>query len=274
MTAPGGKSFTVRVPKVGALTVSIRTVLELIAAVIAVAVLGIRGCQLDRARAAAGKAGLEADTLRASLDSTRVVAIGVADSLRAVQRQVIQVKAEKDDTDKRLGLERIARAQLTAQVQRLEVIVNSSAPVTESAEGVRSAKFVVDSAPYFVTATVDLARPPGVGTIALSVNLDPINLEARQGCGPANAAGIRSAFLTVIGPTWATVNLERVEQDPGLCRSPALEPVHGDGRAWWRKAIDRVGVSAGLGATAGVGIDGKPSTAFGLTIVAGVKVWP
>lgn len=262
------------VPGIGALTFSFRTMLEVIAAAVFVAVLGIRGCQLDKARKDLGKVALEADTLRASRDTTKVVAIGLADSLRAVQRQVVQVKAAKDETDKRLGLERIARAQLTAKVAKLEATATSSAPVTESADGVRTAAFVVDSAPYFVEARVSLPRPPGAGTIALSVSLDPITLEARQGCSDANGSGIRSAFLTVTGPKWAQLSIDRVEQDPDLCRSPALEPVHGDGRSWWRKAIDRVGVDVGLGATTGVGVTGKPSTAFGLTIVAGVKVWP
>lgn len=257
-----------------ALPVSVRTIVEVIAAVILVAAFGVRSWQLDRARKDLGAAALEADTLRASLDSTRVVNVGLGDTLRTVQRQAIQVAAERDAIDKALGLERIARVQLTAKVATLEAHATSSAPVTESVEGVRSAKFVVDSAPYFVQATVELPRPPGAGSIALSVNLDPIPLEARQGCGPANAAGIRSAFLTVTGPAWATVNLDRVEQDPGLCRSPALEPVHGDGRAWWRKLVDRVGISAGLGATAGVDVTGKPNVVAGATIVAGVKVWP
>lgn len=257
-----------------ALPVSVRTILEVIAAAVLLGVLGMKSCQLDRARKDLGAAALEADTLRATLDTTKVVAIGLADSLEAVQRQVVQVRAEKDDTDRRLGLERIATAQLTAQVERLEVIVNSSTPVTENAEGTRSAKFVVDSAPFFVTAAVTLPRPPASGSIALSVSLDPIPLEARHGCGPANDAGIRSAYLTVTGPKWATVSLDRVEQDPGLCRSPALEPPRGDGRAWWRKALDRVGVSVGLGATAGVDLTGKPNATVGATVVAGVKVWP
>lgn len=254
--------------------VSTRTAAEVIAAVLFAAVLGIRGCQLDTARKAAGKAGLEADTLRAHLDTTRVVAIGLGDSLRTVQRQAVQVKAERDALDNALQLERMATAKLTVQVERLALILDSSAPVTETAEGVRTAAFVVDSQPFFVEARVSLPRPPGAGSIALTVTLDPIPLEARQGCSDANAAGIRSAFLTVTGPKWAQVSLDRVEQDPGLCRSPALEPVHNDGRAWWRKLVDRVGISGGFGATAGVDLTGKPNATVGATVVAGVKFWP
>lgn len=257
-----------------ALPVSVRTIVELAAAAVLVGMLGIRSCQLDRARVQLGKTALEADTLRASLDTTHVVNVGLADSLRTVQRQVVQVRADKDDLDRTLGLERIAKAQLTAQVERLETIANSSAPVTETPEGVRTAEFVVDSTPFHVNATVSLPRPPGLGRISLGVAVDDIPLEARHGCSPPNDAGIRSAYLTVTGPEWARVRVDRVEQDPGLCRSPVLEPPKGDGRAWWRKLVDRAGVSTGFGAAAGLDVTGKPNAVVGATVTVGVKIWP
>lgn len=255
------------------MTVSRRTLLELFVFVALAGSALLRSWQLDRARHALGAAALEADTLRATLDRTRIL-VGIVDAgKQAAQRQVVQVKAEKDDTDRRLGLERIARTQLEIQVERLAAVVEGS-PVTETPEGVRTTKFVVDSAPFYVEATATVPRPPLTGRLSLSITLDPIVIDARHGCSAPNEAGIRSAYLTVIGPTWATVNLNRVEQDPGLCRSPALEPVHNDGRPWWRKAIDRVGVSVGLGSTAGVDLTGRTAVVFGPSVVAGVKVWP
>lgn len=245
--------------------ISRRTLAEVIVGVIVVGALLLRSWQLDRALERNGRLALTADTLEAVRDTSRrvLIAAAVLDTDRiATQRRAVQVEQRADSLDRALHLSRMAKAELTARVDSLRVQLSSVAPVVEDPAGERAASFVIDSAPFHVRADVYMPKPPEAARLTLAVTLDTLPLEVRLGCAGANAAGIRSASVTVIGPRWANLSLGRVEQDPGVCRSPALEPAHGDGRSTFRKFVDRLGLSVGID------VHGKPNA------LAGFRVWP
>lgn len=261
---PSGEGGTAGGPRLGFPAVSFRTGAELVAAVILLASLAVTSHRLTQANKRAGASALEADTLRATIDTTKRIALRADSTRSAVQRQAVQVVAARADSiDRELKLERIAKTVLVARIDTLTIRVASVAPVEETKEGERSAAFVVDSTPYHIRAEVYMPAPPEAATIQLTAALDSVPLEIRHGCGPENTAGIRSAYVTVIGPKWAALSIGRVEQDPALCHSSALEPAHGDGRSTFRKIVDRFGVSAGVSARTL-----KPD------VLVGFKVWP
>jgi hypothetical protein len=49
------------------------------------------------------------------------------------------------------------------------------------------------------------------------VSVDTAVIEARVGCGPGNGSGVRAATLSVQGPSWMTLRLGPLEQDPRVC---------------------------------------------------------
>lgn len=254
--------------------------LLLVGAVAFAAVCGLawQRVKYDRLEKRAGVLALAVSNDSAARDSTRRLTLAVgtlSDSLQAVQRLAVQTMAARDSLDDALKLERKALTTATATIRSLAVSRGGSrvvtvTPASEPGGSPRySQRFAVDSTPYHVTADVSLGAPPDSGRIALAVRVDPLTLETRLGCGPANGAGIRAASVTLVGPAWATLTLGRVEQTADVCRSPALEPPGGDGRSWFRKLTDRVGVSAGYGiVSAGGSIHAGPAA------IAGVKVWP
>lgn len=168
---------------------------------------------------------LELSNTRARADTTRLV---YHDSLtRIVERLSVQTRpaAVRVGT---VSLQPIAVDSLRAVIRTLEarrvasVDTVVSVPAEQGSAAARSAVFDVRQTPYTARATVSLPSS-GRGTIDLTVSLDTIPLTVRPSCGPADANGIRPAVVAVSGPPWATVALARVEQDPDLCRSPALE---------------------------------------------------
>lgn len=206
-------------------------------------VLAFQSWRLRRAYEAAGQLALEADTLRASRDTTRVLQL--QESLRVVQRQVVQRVPQVDALDKQLRLQRLALAQLQLEIHELRASVTSSTPTREdSSTGARQAHFDVRQAPYTVAADVALPRPPAPGQLEIQVRVDSAQLELRLGCSRADAAGIRSAQATVAGPPWLPLRLGRVEQSPDLCQSPAL--AKGSAPPWWHRLVPRVGAGYGL----------------------------
>jgi hypothetical protein len=220
-----------------------------------------------------GAAALAASNADAARDSTRRLTLArdvLADSLAIVQRRAVQAVQTADALDRALGLERVARLELTATVRELRAHVAGTGPVVSGSGGALSQTFDVDSAPYHVRASVTLAPPPATGSLDLAVMLRPIPLAARLGCGAADARGIRPASVSIVGPVWATVVVGAVTQAPEVCRSPALTAAAGDTRSTWRKLVDRVGVSAGVAAVRAP--DGHVYAGPGA--LAGVKIWP
>jgi hypothetical protein len=59
--------------------------------------------------------------------------------------------------------------------------------------------------------------------MTVRVAVDTAVIEARVGCGSVDAVGVRPATLSLTGPQWMTLRLDRVEQEPRVC-SPATPP--------------------------------------------------
>lgn len=85
-------------------------------------------------------------------------------------------------------------------------------------------------------------------------------MDARVVCAAPNEQGIRTATVVAAAPSWATVRLDRVEQSPDLCASPALMPAArtnrrfpsvfvGAGRVMDLRGLASWGLFVGIGTT-------------------------
>lgn len=240
----------------------------IVATVLLVATMFL-GWRLDRALGRERRAGLTADSLAAALDSSRLVALSRADSIRilgdsmtAVGRRVFQVGQKNDALDRAQGLDRVAIARLEAVVRDLAVRVGSTAPVSTDSMNTRSATFVIDSTPY--RGTVDVALPQaGQGTIDLRIRVDTARLSLRLGCGAKGEGGIRSASATLTGPPWLGMALGRVEQSAEVCNPTPARP------GLFRRLLARCGIGPGGSIALVAGrVDVRPS------INAGCHAWP
>lgn len=254
--------------------VSVRTRTEVLLGAVLLASLAWQTHAKANAEHRAGALALQADTLRAVHDTTRRLTMALnilAAGTQAVQRQAVQVIQRSDSIDRALKLERVAKDDLTATIAELRAQGTTTVAVANGTDTAsRVAVFTGRQMPYTFRDSVTLPTPPHTATQVLTVSVDSLALEVRLGCGRPNADGIRSAQVTVTGPTWARLSLGRVEQSPDLCHSPALEPTHGDGRSWIRRAIDRAGIDIGYGVTRTP--DGH--AVFAPAVIVGVKVWP
>lgn len=237
-----------RLPKLPPTSIATRLILGLV--LFLVLVLAFQSWRLRRAYQAAGQLALEADTLRASRDTSRVLQLALVESLHVAQRQAIQTPQRQDALDKALKLQRVALAQLQVQIQALKATASSAQPTREdSSTGARTGHFDIRQQPYTVAADVTLPRPPGRGQLEIQVRVDSAQLELRLGCAKANAQGIRSAQTTVTGPRWLPVRLGRVEQSAEVCQSPAL--ARSSSASWWRRLEPHLSAGYGLTATPG-----------------------
>lgn len=183
--------------------------------------------RLDRAERRAQVLALQAVTVAAERDSTRNVATTsrriaelLGDSLRVAERLVGQGTQRADALDRALGRERKARYEMVAAVDSLSRAVASASVV--SADDVRRARFDVRQAPYTIGADVAIPAPPDSARMAIDVALDAIPVDLRVGCGAPDRHGIRAATVDAVTPVWATVRLERLEQVPEVCATPAV----------------------------------------------------
>lgn len=186
--------------------------------------LPVQHHRLQAARAQATAAQLRESNLQAEQDSTRNVALENArvarmlgDSLRMVQKRVVQVAQVRDALDGALGVERRARYQLSARIDSLTSVVR--APVVVGAD-VRRAQFTMRKPPYTVAADVQMPAPPGEARIAIRVALDSIPITARVECSRTDSLGVRAARLVASAPAWARLRLARLEQAPEICTAP------------------------------------------------------
>jgi hypothetical protein len=177
--------------------------------------------RLNAERTRTAQLALHATNLAAERDSTRAVAVELGDSLRIVEKQVLQVAQRSDALDKALGRERIARYIMKGAVDSLERVAFVT-PAADSTDTIRRARFDVRQPPYTISANVEIPQPPDSARLSLRVALDPIHVEARVTCSPPNGDGIRTASVVAAAPSWATVRFDRLEQSPELCASPAL----------------------------------------------------
>jgi hypothetical protein len=197
------------------------------------------------------RTSLELSNTRAAAETTRVHTI---DSVtRVFDKGVIQTPQSADAVDRALRQTRTALDSMRAVIRALSVRTTSTGDVTTATtatgDTVRRATFDVREPPYTARAAVELPAR-GRGSIDLSVALDTIPLTVRPSCGAADATGIRPARVSVSAPPWATVMLARVEQDPDVCRSPALEQAAADATAKHDRRV-RLALVAGYGVTVG-----------------------
>jgi len=260
----------------------------ILAAVVALFAIMLQTARLDRARSAAIRAGLAADTLVASRDTTRVLSLELAslgESLAVVQRRAVQVDQRADALDRALGVERAARDSVTASIASFQGIVRTDTVVVIEPEpggagaglpsgsvagrgqdSVRRGTFDIRQAPYTVHAVVGLPVPPATGMMAVAIDLDTLRLDVRLGCGAPSADGVRGASAIVTGPAWVGIQLGRVEQTPGVCNGAAV----GERSGVVARALSRFGVTVGY--VAGINNQGKVFAGPGAMF--GVKLWP
>jgi hypothetical protein len=203
---------------------------KLFAGVTAVLVLAVAVLfwQRNTARAAEGKAALEASNARARADSQVTLRIDAVrkvygDSMLAVTRLVVQAQQNNDAIDRELKQNRVMLATLTAQVRVLNTTITSNGPTVEDSAGVRHDSVDEREPPFTTHADVELPRPPAKGTVKIRVALDPATIGLRLGCAQkADANGILAARATANAPPWLQLTIGRVEQEPDVCPSPVL----------------------------------------------------
>ena len=234
----------------------------------------------QRVEARVAQAVLAQDTVEAARDTSRVLSIeGVlGDSLRAAQRRAIQVGQRADRLDAALGLERVARERLEVSIVALRATVKSDTVVDDTrsvgvrraiGDGVRREAFDLRQEPYTVHADVSLPEPPAPGRMDVSVELDTLALEVRVGCGAATSSGVRTASVTVVGPAWALMRLNRVEQAPSVCSASSRAA---EGARWsaFMRFVERFGLSVGYAAAR----SSSGAVVAGPGLAAGFRIWP
>jgi len=203
----------------------------IVSVVLLVVVVRIEEGRVARAHRRVGDYALQAANSRAERDSTRRVdgmnarvARVLGDSLRLFERLVVQKAQRQDELDRVLRRERVARYAMTVRADSLAAMARSVTEVerTETSNSIRRASFRIRQAPYTVAADVVLPESPDTGTMSVHVALDPLHVEARVSCAPADGNGIRPASVSASGPAWADIRFDRVEQSEELCASPAL----------------------------------------------------
>jgi hypothetical protein len=236
----------------------------LVVALVAALVLTVRieewRLAAQRRRAAAvmlaeSNRSAERDTTRdVAMQNARVAKL-LGDSLRVVEKQVVQSVQRRDALDVALERERAARYAAVAvvdSVERLIAAVNSAVSardVSDSRE-VRRARFDLRQEPYTIVADVAMPPPPDSAALRVKVAVDPIPIVARVTCSDLGT-GAREATVSVETPSWVSVSLGTVAQTPEVCaRPPARESflrwprlatrrlVLGVGRSW---SLDRRG---------------------------------
>ncbi len=189
---------------------------------------------------------LRADSTEAARDSGRAVRIALlGDSVRLYQRRILQMHQRSDSVDRALGLERATRFKIAAEVTELRT--QTSATVTAEPDDARSASFRARDGPFHIDALATLPRAPGDGQMTLRVAIDTALIEARIGCGPAGAAGVSPATLSVVGPKWMALRLGQLEQEPRVC-SPGEPPQRQTRERLAARIAHRIRLGVGYGA--------------------------
>ena len=227
----------------------IALVLALVAAAVQSARLESRNRDIDRL-------GLVADSLEAAQDTTRVMLV---DSLRVVQRRVLQVRQRGDSLDRVLKAERKARAVVVGVIPTVSL---AAAPRFDSN---RVAAFDVYREPFRVVGTVALSDSARMALITWTVRVDTARLELRIGCRSTAARTVRAAEVGVFTPLWLHATVVAVEQDPSVCNPPRTTSAR-----FVKRALSRANLSFGYAIT--------PERNGALTarpgILLGVRVWP
>lgn len=232
------------------MTISWKASLTLVLAF--VFIIGAEEARLRAAAVRAKWAALAAANAIAERDSTRDVGAENArvakiagESLRIVEKRVVQVKQSRDALD--MALQRVKRASYAFSIRVDSVYVERRAPTVG-----RSAAFHVRDAPYTVDADVAFPPPPDSAALRLRIALDTLPVRLRVTCN-----GRTDAAVVIEAPTWAHVTLGALSQDPEVCASRRrqssrrfswrIRPVVGGGRVL-------TGAGNGWGAFVGLGL--------------------
>lgn len=222
------------------------------ALVLSLLAAAMQSLRLEARQADIARLALTVDSVEAVRDSTRVL---LDDSLRVVQRRILQVSQRGDSLDRLLGNERRARAVVAATVAPAHV-----ATVASIEDGSRQATFDVYGKPYRVFGKATLQNESGL-KLDWVIRLDSATLDVRIGCANRRDRGIRSAEVGVVTPSWLEARVLSVEQDPEVCNPP---------RAPRRSALARMNLTVGYGLTRRS--DGMLAAAP--MLVLGWRVWP
>jgi hypothetical protein len=202
------------------------TTITILLAALAV-MLKVEESRLTTERSRAAEAMLATTNVVAARDSTRNVALEnqkvvhlLGDSLKLVEKRVVQVAQRRDALDQALSRERRASYMMSVTADSLHAV--ATARTTAIDTSVTRATFAIYQPPYTIHADVVLPSRTDSAQLTVSVTTDPIHLNARLTCSPPDNAGIRTAAIVAASPPWAIVHFDRVEQSPDLCASPAL----------------------------------------------------
>lgn len=192
--------------------------------------------QLERARSDVRELALRTDSLEAELDTTRLVLLSADSQVATWQRRAVQTELERDSIDRALKLRPVVR--IAAKVDPKP----DTATATVALEDSMRVSSHFDRPAYQAHVEVTIIRDSA--RIALVVDVKPILLEVRVGCGGAgtSAGHIRTASVALSAPAWATVELGRLEQDPDVCNAE-LQP---NEPGWKTPAKVLAGVGVGV----------------------------
>lgn len=199
-----------------------------------IATVTVQERRVTAAQERAAELALKVTNDSAAHDSTRRLESSqlrkaIGDTVAVFQKLVVQVAQRGDAVDRALSLERRGRYELGVRVDSLLRASQAGSPVVEDTRTrIRRASFNIRQAPYTVAAAVEIPPAPDTSRVDLRIALDPIPVVARLSCAAPNADGIRAASIEAQSPRWASVRIDKVEQSPDLCASPALSR----GRRW------------------------------------------
>jgi hypothetical protein len=232
-------------PVVRAAVTNPRVMLVALAGSLALAVT-VEQARIAAVRRHALVAALEISNLAAQRDSTRNAAIDnqrvarlLGDSLRVVEKRVVQIAQRGDALDQALGRARVARYADNVAIDSLRAVVHSMSTGVRASESgtVRSAFFNVRQEPYTIAAQVNVPEAPDSAHLELRVAIDPIPIETRVSCSRPDGQGMRAASISASAPPWATVRFDRVEQSPDVCGSSALRSTTQSHRALFTRRL-------------------------------------
>ncbi len=218
----------------------------------------------DRAR----EADLRADSTAAANDTTRLVfegtISGLKDSVKVFQRRAVQSELEKDDLDRMLGEESVARVNAELTIANLVAHLSGDS-VTVDEDDVRSSTFFHETDLFSLVADIRLPPPPAEGIGDFNVTFKPFNIHARLTCKDSDT-DIKEASLIFATPPDINLVLTDIEQEPWIC-NPQLYEKPGWFFGMTIPTEPFVGIFAG--AAAGFVVDQSMEGAIGGALIGG-----
>lgn len=191
---------------------------KILAGVLAVGLVGGLGYLLLDARGQVREYSLQADSLAAVADTTRLVA---ADTW---ERRAIQAEIERDDLDRELRQERLATVETEVVVDTVYVETESDS-VDVLPDGTRHALFNTYQQPIRANIEVWLPEPPREARMEMSLAMDPVPLSLDVTCSESVFDGnVRRAMFRAHGPEWADIRVSTGTVDPTVCSPTMASP--------------------------------------------------